>query len=137
MPPKDHIDLDAGTIYYAREDETPVPLDGIQEVTLEPAEGGLVEQPAIVIGAELAGEASITLSIDEQYEALQELYLKPMREAWRQTLQGARKCHPSFWAFLTYLRNGYFPNPRLSYLAAHGKNRRIRKKNIQRLLRGD
>lgn len=137
MPPKDYkpLDLGAGTLYIAQEGEAPVPLGGIQEATLEPAEGGVVD-PAIV-KASISEDATLTASLDMQYEAYQELYMKPMREAIYQTYQGIRKCSTHFWTFLAYVKNGYFPNPRLVYIAAHGKNRRIRKKNIKRILRGD
>ena len=39
--------------------------------------------------------------------------------------------------FICYALHNRFPNPRLLHLAVHGKNRRIRKKNIKRIMRGD
>ena len=111
MPPKDIPDINTGTIYFAQVGGDLVPLGGIQEATLEPAEGGVVD-PAIVIGADLVKEATFTATLEMPRDFIQD-YI----EYHRKFRKDLKKLH------------------RLMHLGWHGKNRRIRKKNWKRAIK--
>ena len=136
MPPKDHTELGPGAVYIAREGEAPIPLDGIQEAkeaTFEPAEGGVVD-PAIVIGGNIAGEATLTVDIDAQYDAWMELYVQPMGRA----LYEMRRTRPKKYLRCVCAMLGLAqPKDRVLHLALRAKKKKDRIKNMRRLLRGD
>ena len=115
MPPKDSIRPDTGTIYFAEEGETLVPLGGIQEATFEPAEGGVV--PPRDLGP-----------IDEWVDTV-----IPYKASTAATFTVQLANATEFIRRITYV----LLHPRVAHFAKHGKNKRIRKKNIKRIMRGD
>lgn len=114
MPPENHKELNADKVYISREGEAPIPLDGIQEVELEPAEGGVVD-PAIVIGAErwdcvVPCNTSASRTFTAKLTVPRSVY-----NDWRRWHKWMELCR------------------RYIHLAWHGKNWRIRKKNLKLL----
>lgn len=140
MEPQDSITLGKGTIYIGREGETLVPLgEGIQEATLEPATGGVVAEPCIyaehedtVVPLNASASATITANLTkEQYEAFYRLCIKSTLDWWERWKPLVFK----LWAVGVTACHYIQTHPRVAYLAIHGKTRRIRKKNLHRILR--
>lgn len=140
MEPQDSTQLGKGTVYIAQDGETLVPLgECIPEATFEPATGGVVVEPCIyakhedtVVPLDASASATITANLTkEQYEAFYRLCIKPtldLWERWRPLVfklwtMGVTACH--------YIQT----HPRVAYLALHGRTRRIRKKNLHRIIR--
>lgn len=109
MPTKENnIALGAGAVCFkSGEGEAWLPVNGIQEVSLEPDEEYADTAEPCILGVDLAKEASFTCEVELKFfnYSMFRKYAK-----WTKTLK------------------------RLAHLATCGKNRRIRKKNVKRLV---
>ena len=100
MPPK-NITLGPGMMYIAREGEAPIPINGIQEVTVEPKE--IEPAPCIVKKVDTKATFTATLTLPR---TIVNDYKK-----WKKWVKRLK---------------------RLAHFARHGKNNRVRKKNLKR-----
>lgn len=108
MPTKENpIELGPGTVCFkSGESETWLPVNGIQEASLEPDEDYADTAPRVV-GVDLAKEESITFKLEVPLSVFY---------SYQRFAKWAKMCR------------------KYIHLARYGKNRRIRKKNLKRLI---
>lgn len=125
MPPKDNITLGPGTLYF-NSPEGLQPLGEIKDIEFtEEAETFAEDHEPIV---KMVDSAEVTLTVETTNEAFKALAHATaiMMEAWNK-----------MWETLKPMVERYAQDPkkysRITHLAKHGKNKRIRKKNAKRL----
>lgn len=127
MPPRDSkpLDLNLGTLYIAQEGEAPLPIDGIQEVTLD-SEGEPME-PCIV-KPETLESATFTGTIELTEEASEKL---------RQLAATVEALWPVIKQALESVKEmmDFCPNRRVVHLAIRHGDPLVRKKNLKRIER--
>lgn len=124
MPPKNSIQLEAGTLFIKKEDGNLEPLgEYVQPVEIE-AEVDLAEGAEPVIKGATEGSFEATVTWD------------PAAELWFGQLieEGLKAIQQAVEAFKELVTN-CCPNRRVAHLISHGKNRRIRKKNWRRAVK--